>query len=111
MNTMSILKDKISEAFKNKSSNQTNGVDSLLVSKQKEAFLNFEKIGFPTTKNEEWKYTNLASMLEEDFNTSSSVALTKKDIESFLYPLEANALVLINGIYSKELSTILSPTS
>ena len=108
---MSILKDKISEAFKNKSSNQTNGVDSLLVSKQKEAFLNFEKIGFPTTKNEEWKYTNLASMLEEDFNTSSSVALTKKDIESFLYPLEANALVLINGIYSKELSTILSPTS
>ncbi len=108
---MSILQNKLSEDFKIAETNRINGSDTLMYSKQKEAFLNFEKTGFPTTKNEEWKYTNLASLLKEDFNISPSVTLTKKDIEGFLYPLEANTIVLINGIYSKELSSILSPTT
>lgn len=85
--------------------------DSVLNKKRNEAFVDFEKTGFPSVKNEEWKYTNLSSLLKEDFNTNPAATLTKQDIAAFIYKIEANALVLVNGIFSKELSTILSPTS
>lgn len=86
-------------------------IDSVLNQKQKEAFQSFEKTGFPSVKNEEWKYTNLSSLLKENFNTSTIISLTKQDITPFIYNIEANNLVFINGAFSKELSTILSPAS
>ena len=33
-----------------------------------EAFHNFEKLGFPTKKLEEWKYTSLNAVLKNDFS-------------------------------------------
>jgi len=37
--------------------------------------------------------------------------LGKEDISKFLYAIEANVVVFVNGIFSKELSNILSPVS
>ncbi len=104
------LTSVLQEEFK-KEEGKRKDVDSVLNQKQKEAFQSFEKTGFPSVKNEEWKYTNLSSLLKEEFNTSSAASLTKQDITSFIYAIEANNLVFINGIFSKELSTILSPAS
>jgi Fe-S cluster assembly protein SufD len=104
------LTSVLQEQFKKAESKRSN-TDSILTQKQKEAFQNFEKTGFPSTKNEEWKYTNLSSLLKEELNPSPASTLSKQDIAPYLYNLEANALVLVNGKYSKELSTILSPSS
>lgn len=104
------LTSVLQEQFKKAESKQNN-TDSVLLQKQTEAFRNFERTGFPSVKNEEWKYTNLSSLLKEDFNPSPAAALTKQDIAPYLYNMEANTLVLVNGKFSKELSTILAPSS
>jgi Fe-S cluster assembly protein SufD len=105
------LNSVLQEEFKKAERKWDGNNISALNKKQKEAFSDFEKTGFPSTKNEEWKYTNLTSLLNEDFNTNPLTSLTKSEIAPFLYKIEANALVLVNGIYSKELSTILSPST
>ena len=35
--------------------------------KRTQALKEFEKLGFPTKKDEAWKYTSLKSILKEDF--------------------------------------------
>src|SRR3954469_6715140 len=92
-NLTSILQEEFKKTESKRSS------DSFLSQKQKEAFLNFEKTGFPSVKNEEWKYTNLSVLLKEDFNPSPASTLSKADIAPFLYKIEANAIVLVNGIF------------
>jgi Fe-S cluster assembly protein SufD len=106
-NLISILQDE----FKNIERHWNGSAHSVLNEKRKEAFLKFEKTGFASVKNEEWKYTNLSSLLKEPLNTTSAAHLTKQEIAPFLYDLEANKLVFINGQFSEELSTILSPIS
>jgi Fe-S cluster assembly protein SufD len=104
------LKETLLSSFKSFESNLKG--NTALQSRKKEALANFEKLGFPTTKNEEWKYTNVSSILKKDFILSGSTTLTKKDIEPFLLVgAEANHLVFINGIYTKALSKIISPES
>ena len=34
---------------------------------RKDAIKKFEELDFPTVKNEEWKYTNIANLLKYDF--------------------------------------------
>ena len=75
---------------------------------KKDAINNFELLGFPTTKNEEWKYTNVAGLLKNSFSVSeNNLRLTQEEIKQFL-PLEEDMIVLVfeNGKYNKELSKI-----
>ena len=79
--------------------------------KRKEALLNFEKLGFPGTKNEEWKYTNIAPALVKNYKFPEQSFLSKKDIQPFLFKVSnANTLIFINGKFSKDLSEIVSPS-
>ena len=48
-----------------------------LDSKKKEAFSSFIKNGFPTTDNEEWKYTSLKKVINEDYVLSRAEKNTK----------------------------------
>lgn len=68
----------------------------------------FNEMGFPTTKNEEWRFTNIAPIVKTNFKpalryASDQVAL--KDIEPFVFH-GTNRLVFINGHFSKELSSV-----
>jgi Fe-S cluster assembly protein SufD len=83
---------------------------SFINTKRKEAFAAFEKKGFPSVKNEEWKYTNLTQLLKQEYQVAAGTSLTKEDIKPFLYPIEANILVMVNGAYVPELSTLLAPS-
>lgn len=72
---------------------------------QKEALNEFEKLGFPTVKNEEWKYTNLLKWTKEDYTLKANeVALT--DHSQFIIHDSYNLIVLVNGIYQEDLSNI-----
>jgi Fe-S cluster assembly protein SufD len=104
------LKETLLSGFKSHKSNLKD--NTALQSRKKDALATFEKLGFPTTKNEEWKYTNLSSVLKKDFMLAGSSILLKEDVRPFLLAgTEANHVVFVNGAYSKELSTIVSPES
>jgi Fe-S cluster assembly protein SufD len=75
---------------------------------KKDALDSFKRLGFPTTKFEEWKYTSVAELLKSNFNFPLSYfALTLKDIQNYL-PEEANPILLVfeNGKFNKDLSRL-----
>ena len=64
----------------------------------------FEQLGFPSVRNEEWKYTNLAALAKENFvpATRSEELL---DVSGFAYPETASAhLVVVDGFLREDLS-------
>ncbi len=75
---------------------------------RKQAIETFERLGFPTAKDEAWKYTNLASVARTQFQfVTDTAALTADQIAPFLFG-KSNwpRLVFINGNFSKNLSLI-----
>ncbi len=81
--------------------------DDLIHEMRKSAFKEFELSGFPTRKNEAWKYTPLASLIKEDYSVFSKKtnALEFKDVKQyFLHDIDTYKVVFIDGIYSSFLS-------
>jgi Fe-S cluster assembly protein SufD len=77
---------------------------------REDALERFELLGFPTTFDEEWKYTNLAPIAKAQFEVASKasgVALEGGAVEAFAYS-EAKGcqLVFVDGVYSQELSSL-----
>ncbi len=74
------------------------------------AFDRFTEVGFPTVKDEEWKYTNVAPLTKLSFQTARdelSSTVTPADVNR-LGCVEAknNQLVFVNGVLRKDLSSI-----
>lgn len=69
-----------------------------------DAFNAFEKVGFPTTKDEKWKYTNLKALLEGeidfDMNSITSIKKNSKLAQDYY------CLYFTNGIYNEQLSNL-----
>ncbi|HEX7296499.1 MAG TPA: Fe-S cluster assembly protein SufD, partial [Pyrinomonadaceae bacterium] len=65
----------------------------------------FEQLGFPSVRDEEWKYTNLATLAKESFEPVTSADHLDVDVSRFAYPETDGAhLVVVNGFLSNELS-------
>jgi Fe-S cluster assembly protein SufD len=65
----------------------------------------FEQLGFPTIHDEEWKYTNLASLTKQSFAPATRPETVSIDSRRFVYPETIGAhLVVVNGFLSEELS-------
>jgi Fe-S cluster assembly protein SufD len=73
---------------------------------REKAFAEFDKKGFPTIKNEEWKYTNLKSIFDKNFQSTcvSSADVQNLILNSVFHTIHANKLVFVNGSYNAELS-------
>jgi Fe-S cluster assembly protein SufD len=75
---------------------------------REKAFDQFKKLGFPSTKVEDWKYTNLAPFLKDEFVTEqdddmltiSEEFIAKAKIKS----LDCYNVILVNGKYYSDLS-------
>ncbi len=74
---------------------------------RREALARFADLGVPSTRDEEWKYTNLAPILKQDFAiVQQHKSLKKEDLQDFVFAgLEDRTLVFVNGVFSQELST------
>ena len=75
---------------------------------RKSAISKFSDLQFPTTRDEEWKYTNISPLFNHTFKPARKSA---KDydvkVTPFLFDkMEHSLLVFINVIYSKALSKI-----
>lgn len=66
----------------------------------------FEQLGFPSVRDEEWKYTNLATLAKENFAPATSADhLDAGDVSRFAYPETDGAhLVVVNGFLRADLS-------
>jgi Fe-S cluster assembly protein SufD len=83
-------------------------VDTDLHSVRTEAIKNFEQKGFPTKRDEAWKYTSLNSVLKYDFSVfpKQDNAINFTDVKKyFLNEIDTYKLVFIDGIFSSFLSS------
>ncbi|HEY0003869.1 MAG TPA: Fe-S cluster assembly protein SufD [Pyrinomonadaceae bacterium] len=74
------------------------------------AFERFEQQGFPTIEQEEWKYTNIASLAKTRFELAthaSTPGMDAKRLEPFIYrESRESRLVFVNGIFYPSLSSL-----
>jgi Fe-S cluster assembly protein SufD len=71
------------------------------------AIKNFENKGFPSKKEEAWKYTSLNSILKNDFSVfpKNENTLEFADLKKyFLHEIDTYKLVFIDGVFSSFLS-------
>lgn len=84
----------------------TNEPSSLKALRQA-AFAKFEEKGFPTVKNEEWKYTNIQPLVNKTYLLNEDVDVANLDLSKADIPgLEAHRIVLINGQYVLAFSSL-----
>lgn len=77
---------------------------------RREAFKTFQRLGLPENKAEEYKDTPIARLLQKNFNFQSSPRKGQVNPKDFEIPsIDGNVIVFINGFFSKEYSTIVSP--
>lgn len=71
----------------------------------------FMQTGFPAITDEEWRFTNVAPILKHNFIPAVFAGKVDTSVETaagFLVEgLNVSKLVFVNGLYSKELSTLL----
>lgn len=71
------------------------------------AIKNFEVKGFPTKKDEAWKYTSLKGLQKIDFSIfpKQETSLEYKDVKKyFLHEIDTYKIVFVDGVYSSYLS-------
>ncbi|WP_272023706.1 Fe-S cluster assembly protein SufD [Olleya namhaensis] len=82
-------------------------IDSKIHDIRSEAIKTFETEGFPTKKDEAWKYTSLNSVLKHDYSVfpKQENALEYNDIKKyFIHDIDTYKIVFIDGKYSSHLS-------
>jgi len=99
--------DKIITSFLELENKGILNLDSNIHKIRTEALKNFEKLGFPNKKDEEWKYTSLKSILKEDYSLFSSMENTLgfKDVKKhFINEIDTYKIVFVDGVFSSFLS-------
>jgi len=82
-------------------------LDSPIHDLRSDAIKTFEEKGFPTKKDEAWKYTSLNSILKHDYSVfpKQENALEYYAVKKyFIYDIDSYKIVFIDGKYSSHLS-------
>lgn len=79
---------------------------------RRKAIEHFERLGFPTTRDEEWKYTSVAPLTAQWFDMAAAAGTRAEiDLSPFLFEgMDCSLLVFVDGFFSEKLS-LLSPSS
>lgn len=73
-----------------------------------EAIKNFENKGFPSKKEESWKYTSLNAILKNDFTVfpKNENSIEFRDVKKyFIHEIDTYKVVFIDGVFSSHLSS------
>ncbi len=107
MNTMQEppvpLFEEIVNGYHNRLSSEITGETADLSRVRQSAFEKFRLLGFPTIKHEDWKYTNLARFLKEEYTINSESARAPKSPDLKIPGLDAYRVQLTNGIWDGKL--------
>ena len=99
------LKDKLISSFM--AFEEQIDVHSELHDVRTHAIKNFENKGFPTKKEEAWRYTSLNSILKNDFSVfpKKENNIEFKDVKRFfLHEIDTHKVIFVDGIFSSFLS-------
>ncbi|HEU4649348.1 MAG TPA: Fe-S cluster assembly protein SufD [Gemmatimonadales bacterium] len=67
----------------------------------------FARVGFPTAKDEEWRFTPVAPIAQAEFGPAPAAAVSREALAPFLFGHpEWPQLVFVNGKFAPELSVI-----
>jgi FeS assembly protein SufD len=103
MSTVDNIKEQLSRL-------QSEQRDSGLKNIRQNALNAFDKMGIPNTRHEEWKYTRISALFNQDYQIQNGqpVAISAQDIDAIRLPGHENAheLVFVNGVFSQPFSKI-----
>jgi len=91
------------EAFRRDAAYEAGG----LAQTREAAFRRFLVTGFPTTRHEEWRHTNVTPIANTDFIRAPHAEISRAAAEPFLFAREIrHRVVLVNGRWSPALSSV-----
>jgi Fe-S cluster assembly protein SufD len=64
----------------------------------------FSALGFPTVRNEEWRFTSVAPIASAEFRPAPESTIAAGELEAFVYADAPHRLVIVNGRFDPELS-------
>ncbi len=74
---------------------------------RRQALGRFAQTGFPTTRDEEWRFTNLSSLARMEWVLpGEQTRVTHEEIAPYILPGKAHRLVFVNGHWSRALSSV-----
>jgi len=98
------------EAFRTLQQSGKDSHGSWLAPLREHAMDSFHELGFPSTKDEEWKYTNVAPIARVDFKPQLAPAtseISAQQLSNFSVPeAETSQLVFVNGVLRADLSSL-----
>ncbi len=104
------LKEKLLNDFSEFEKSLNGEINTGFHKTRKDAIKAFNELGFPTRKIEEWRFTHINQLVKNSFLPAGlfeNIKIPKTNLKKYLIPkLEANLVVLVNGIFDKELSDI-----
>ena len=65
----------------------------------------FAALGFPTTRDEDWRFTSVAPIASAEFTSVGAIA-AEADLSGAIYGDVQNRVVVLNGRFSPELSRV-----
>jgi Fe-S cluster assembly protein SufD len=85
-----------------------NAEPSWLRRMREDSFAHFERVGFPSVKEEEWKYTNVASIAKLQFALASANGQQGGNgFGAFVYDeARQSRLIFVNGILQRAISSV-----
>lgn len=77
-----------------------------IMAKRKAAFARFGELGFPTTKHEEWRFTNVAPIANKAFEVplSEPNSVSAETIAPYTIGAKSTTLVFVDGRFAPQLS-------
>jgi Fe-S cluster assembly protein SufD len=70
------------------------------------AFARFCEVGFPTTHDEDWRFTNVSPIAKTSFELSRDATVTKQEVKRLGVAGLGCQLIFVNGQFSREFSAI-----
>jgi Fe-S cluster assembly protein SufD len=75
---------------------------------RQDAFARFCEVGFPTTHDEDWRFTNVSAIAQTAFRLTCNrpVRLSQQELDPYRVPGVNCQLVFVNGNFARELSLL-----
>ena len=75
---------------------------------REDGFARFYETGFPTTHDEDWRFTNIAGIARTVFRVAGAATIVKADVAEWIVEGAAARLVFVNGRFVPSLSALKS---
>ena len=97
--------EKYLEIFDQFNNRADAGQPRWMQSLRQDAFARFSETGFPTTHDEDWRFTNVAAVANTAFELAGPETISEEQLELFGTSQFDCCLVFVNGLFSQELSS------